>query len=371
MKFILTTLSILVFFHVKGQTIAGEENPCPDQIYEYVFSGTICGDISWEALDGTIIGTTSNSVKVQWKNVVNNNGRWKVRANYTAVKFDGSCGSGTFLDKPVKVKATTALNISGDLAVPCGFRGTKTYSIQVLNPDYPANSYRWTTNTGCSGTSNTGTINLTVNNDNAGWIEVSGYNTVCQTYGPSKRVNITRSAASNVLVSGPSTFCSNATYSLTNVPASSTIQWNATGPISISGSTSGASVNVIKTGDGIGYVSATITTPCGPFTTTTREVIVGASAPAAIHGQSTMSGSGAYDYSVDPIPGATSYQWAVSGGLTIQNQGKSSIIIRTPSLPPNYVSNNIAIKVKVISACGESAYFTRYVTLKGGTGPIN
>ncbi|MFC6103386.1 hypothetical protein [Olivibacter domesticus] len=103
------------------------------------------------------------------------------------------------------------------------------------------------------------------------------------------------------------------------MPANSVVSWNVSGPLSISGSNTEINVNVISTGGGIGFVLATITTPCGSFNTSAKEVIVGAAAPTAIQGQAIMGGSGAYDYSVTPIPGATSYQWSVSGGLTIQN----------------------------------------------------
>lgn len=348
LKLILLAFLFGIFHHLKAQTIIGEGNPCPDRVYEYVFSGTICGGISWEAQDGTIVETTSNSVKIQWKNVINNNGSWKVRANYTNVKIDGSCGSGTFLDKPVAVKATTSLNITGDQVIPCGFRGTKTYTAQAVNSNYPANSYRWITSTGLSGTSTTGTINLTISNDDAGWIEVSGYNSTCQTYGPVKRINITRNAPS-LTIDGPTNYCTSASYSVNNIPSGSTITWSISNFGSIVGPSNQSTVNITRGTGSIGFLKAVITGPCIGTVTLNKEITAGLAQPGQITIETGPNwGIGRISARVNPVPNADNYRWYLDG-----------VLVRTsaPYQTTFFVDDcgvQHTIEVEAVNSCGTS-----------------
>jgi len=351
---LISIILLLSFCQLKAQVIDGEQNPCPDQIYEYTFLATYCGNLSWEAVDGQIVETLSNSVKIKWNNVINGpSGSWKVRVNYVQIKFDGSCGTSTFLDMPISVKATSALNVVGDQVIPCGFRGTKTYSIQALSPLFPANSYEWITNTGWSGSSTTGTISYTVNNDNAGWIEVRGYNSTCGTYGPSKRINITRSVPMDASISGDTYFCTNAIYSIQNMPANATVSWNVSGPLSIVGSSGGTTVNVGKTGDGIGAISATLTTPCGSFTTPSKTVYIGNPTITFKPYGPICENSWPAPLSANPVPGALSRTWeAQTPNGTVTLQEVSSWKVMMPQ-------GTIWVKLTVTTSCGTASKIQR------------
>ncbi|QEK52744.1 trypsin-like serine protease [Pedobacter aquae] len=70
---------------------------------------------------------------------------------------------------------------------------------------------------------------------------------------------------SHYSVSGPSQFCTTTTYQIPNLPSGATVTWNATGSISISGSNTANPVNMSKSIDGTGALTATVNTACGSF----------------------------------------------------------------------------------------------------------
>ena len=89
--------------------------------------------------------------------------------------------------------------------------------------------------------------------------------------------------ASASTIYGPSIICNSEIYSLPNVPSGATINWSVTGSIAISGSNTGTSVTVVKTGNGKGSIEAVITNSCSPttsYTFTKNDIIVGSPLPA-------------------------------------------------------------------------------------------
>lgn len=66
-------------------------------------------------------------------------------------------------------------------------------------------------------------------------------------------------------ITGPTSFCTSATYNIPNLPTGATVTWSATGSISISGSITANPVSVSKSIDGIGTLTATVSTACGSF----------------------------------------------------------------------------------------------------------
>jgi len=354
---LLVLILLLGFCQLKAQNIFGEQNPCPDQIYEYTFLTNFCGTLFWEATDGQIVEVLSNSVKVKWSNVItgtSGSGGWKLRVIYSPIRSDGSCGTSSFQDLPISVKATSALNIVGDQVIPCGFRGTKTYSIQALSPLFPANSYEWITNTGWSGSSTTGTISYTVNNDNAGWIEVRGYNSTCGTYGPSKRINITRSVPS-FDIQGSENFCTTANYTINNsLPSGATIAWSITGNGSLTGASNQASVNVVGSG-GPAELKAIITGACFGNIVLTKSIYSGAPTAGILTAEAGPNwGTYRIHASVSMSSSATSYNWYLDGELRGVHNNNVNFIVEDCGVEHT-------IEVEAVNSCGKSAKLSRTV----------
>lgn len=160
-------------------SINGETEPCPGRVYQYRLDGAICGGVTWEVIDGSIVHVGSQTVNVIWNKEIVNNGRWKLRALYTTMGLGGACGFSTFMDITVAVKTSSAFNIGGDSAIPCGFRGVKNYTALIRNNEFSADAYKWTTNTGWTTTTTSPSVSLNFNNDNIKWLEVVGYKNEC------------------------------------------------------------------------------------------------------------------------------------------------------------------------------------------------
>jgi len=258
---------------VTGYT--GDTNPCPERVYQYGLVGVTCGPITWEALGGTIVSAASQTVNVIWNKEFVNNGQWKLRANYTPQGLNGACGASTFMDLPMNVKTVSSFNIGGESAIPCGFRGTKNYTASMRNPSFPADSYKWTTNTGWTTTTTSPTVPLIFDSDNIKWLEVVGYKDECGVFGTPTRLNFTSTYPVTPTVAGPNCFETNGTYTLQNLPANSSIEWLVSGPVAIAGTNSDMSVNITKLSDGVGAVRAKITTPCGIINTAPKQIYLG------------------------------------------------------------------------------------------------
>ena len=81
-------------------------------------------------------------------------------------------------------------------------------------------------------------------------------------------------------------------------------------------------------------------------------------APAGISGLNTIEVASTYTYSVvNPIAGMT-YQWVVDYGTIVFNQNNSVVIE-----PQCGATTLMAIRVRAVSGCGTSNYFTRFINL--------
>lgn len=104
---------------------------------------------------------------------------------------------------------------------------------------------------------------------NGTWCSDAGYG----------RVNacaaVAKALATTLSITGPSQFCTTATYSAPNLPTGSTVTWAATGSISISGANNVNPVSVTKTTNGTGTLTANISTACGNFSVARSDIYAG------------------------------------------------------------------------------------------------
>ncbi|MFD2513158.1 ice-binding family protein [Pontibacter locisalis] len=275
---------------------------------------------------------------------------WTVPAGWTIESGQGST--------EIKVKAGTG---SGDITVTadntCGSSSAAIYTTSISNaPPAPltingssngcigttmtfsvdaltgATGYTWTvpaTWTIKSG-QGTGTIEVEVGSG-AGMVTVSGTNE-CGT-GASASMAVSPTTAPNApgAIDGPNASCANTenlTYSITVLTGAESYNWTVPeGWTIVSGQgTYSITVNAGSTG---GEVKVTASNDCGTSTASSLNVNITAP-PAAVAKINDMSSlCNGLMYTVDPVPGATSYTWTVPAGFTIvSGQGTASITVR-------------------------------------------
>ncbi|MBN9380165.1 MAG: S8 family peptidase [Chitinophagaceae bacterium] len=75
-------------------------------------------------------------------------------------------------------------------------------------------------------------------------------------------------------ISGPKTFCTSGTYSVTNLPSGATVSWILTSGY-VSSVTNGNSITLTKVADGVVYLNANLTLPCGTVALVQFPIVVG------------------------------------------------------------------------------------------------
>lgn len=122
------------------------------------------------------------------------------------------------------------------------------------------------------------------------------------------------SQVSDVSITGNSQFCTNSTYSISNLPAGATVNWSASpsGVVNFSCTTC-SSTTLSKSSLGIVTLTAIINPGCGLPTTVSRNITVGY-APMSISSVNTGYCNGTYDSwteSDTPAVNGTSWLWTV------------------------------------------------------------
>ncbi len=128
-------------------------------------------------------------------------------------------------------------------------------------------------------------------------------------------------------IEGPDVICgsSSATYSLTGLPsnvADNDIVWESSSNLTLQGGTTGKSKTVTKTGDGFGWVRATIGAPYH-LQWTKGDIVLGVYQNPTVYYDMQYVSCGAPVYMEPFAPSATSYQWDVlsSGSYSFTNSG--------------------------------------------------
>lgn len=136
------------------------------------------------------------------------------------------------------------------------------------------------------------------------------------------------------VITGPSYVCTSGTYTLINLPTGATVIWTATGKISISGANNVNPVSVTKTSDGIGTLTATITTACGSSEVVKNDIQVGLPvSPSFSFYPTTNCASENVNITLN-IPAGTSIT-SITGKVGTVQVPLSHIGGNTYTLPPN------------------------------------
>jgi len=152
----------------------------------------------------------------------------------------------------------------------------------------------------------------------------------------------------SLTVSGPSGFCSSATYTVPELSATAAVTWSANPAGVVSLTPNGNSVTTNMSTSGHVTLTAGIQNSCGRTTSAAKAIIVGNYSPAdyPISGQTSLCANTVTTYSTNSLPNATSYNWIIpatalaNGWSIVSGQGTRVLTVITGS-----VSTTVRLKV--------------------------
>lgn len=295
-----------------------------------------------------------------------------------SVTAENGCGPGgaqTLQVTPTNAAPATPVAILGNLDVCKGTEATF-YVEEVAN----ASGYFWQVPTGWRIISGQGTASIKVLvGNNAGTISVTSKND-CGDSGTISRDLILNTAppATPGVITGSAQVCvsTTATYTIAPVNTAFTYTWTVpTGWEIISGQ--GTQTIEVKVGTSGGEVTVLAGNSCGESGLAKLAVGVADNTPIApgeITGPATTFCEGAtgLTYSIQPVNGAVSYEWAVPAGWNITaGQGTTSITVTAGAAPGE-------VSVTAVNACGNGGTARKSVVSQTApltpeitVGPIN
>lgn len=167
-------------------------------------------------------------------------------------------------------------------------------------------------------------------------------------------------------ITGPTTVCPGqvVTYSIAAVTGATSYTWTVPAGSTINSGQGSTSISV-TIGSGGGQVCVTATNVCGTSSPSCLTIGMGSApaTPGPITGSATFCPTQTYTYSITAVPGATTYNWTVPAGATI-NSGQG-----TTSVSVTFGSNAGQICVTATGACGTSAASCLTVSLGAPPSP--
>ncbi len=284
------------------------------------------------------------------------------------MRAEGTCNTTASASVTVNVLTTSCgpQNVTATTTTICAGSST---ALTVTGSTGTGGSWRWYRN-GCGSGTCIGTgasITVSPNSNTTYFVRSEGGScgtTICRSIAivvnplPAKPSNI------NGITSG---LCStqNVTYTTSNFTGATSYQWTVpTGVTIVSGQgTASITVNNSTTlGNNSSCGSPAICVrsgnSCGWSSYYCKDVQLTPSTPGSISGSSTPCRNQPNVYSISAVAGATSYQWTVPSGYTIQSgQGTTSITVLLGS-------TSGSIGVRAVNACGTSSMTTRSVRPK-------
>ncbi|MFM9986447.1 MAG: T9SS type A sorting domain-containing protein, partial [Flavobacteriales bacterium] len=269
----------------------------------------------------------------------------------------------------IRVKAMTVCGLSPNAALfvsvtglttPGLITGTNkacngdivTFSISAVNN---ATYYNWTAPFGSTIISGQGSTSVDVQFNagftSSGVISVTASND-CGTSNPRTKTITPNAPLKPSVITGQVFGNCNSTssYSVVQV-GSNTYNWTApAGAMIIAGQGTNTVTLYFTSGFVPGLLSVVAQNDCGTSLPRTITLQAKPAVPSIIFGETVPCATSVETYSIVPVPGATNYNWIVSGGSTIQSgQGTTSITV--------LVGTSAAIvKVRAENACAVSGY---------------
>lgn len=264
-----------------------------------------------------------------------------------SVRGVNSCGSGP--DTALwarKSISTPVFTTSAGVACP-GATGVNF----AVNPVIGAATYTWTAPANATVASGQGTTSATIDfgvGFTSGQVCVTAGN-LCMTT-PQRCVNLVSTPNTPGAIQGTATNLCNATqvFSVNNVAGASQYNWTApTGATVTAGQGTNSATIDFGPAFTTGNVTVTAQNACGTSAVRVRAVTAYPARPVVVNGDpAPCANSTGNIYSVDPLPGATSYTWTVPAGATITaGAGTSTITV-------SFGATGGSITARGVNACG-------------------
>jgi len=400
-KLLLLTLMLFATLYAKSQTILGTTKSCPNSVFAYGLQNhDNSKQYKWKITKGK--RSTDNatefcgmSASIRWDSDLAQNGKIEIYlvtdcnpgttgplvASLNVRSFNFIAGStmpttnGTCAATPAYPKLTCGTPQTIDVWFMLPLYGNTDYN-DISSYDFIANTNHvllptgWSVIAGSLATSDytcTELANLKYKrimarvrtdgiHDGEVKVRVSGNcnGTTVPFYGAWSSARKFSFAAPSATIIGPYEFCQTTqSYAVDNLPVGTTITWNATGSIAISGANNVNPVTVSKITNGAGTLSATLTTACGATGSDSKNVIAGyeryISGPASL-----CLNTWGNVYSVSELLEATDYQWRIE-----RINGTSPVHTMMGN-----GSNHIYLSV------GSAGSFILYLTITTPCGPL-
>lgn len=344
-------------------TITGTLPVCIGSSYSFSIAAVAnATSYTWTApANSTIVsgqGTTSVTISFQTGFVTSN-------LTVTA----SNCG-GTSTAKTLSVTKATVPVTPGTITGSTAVCPNVTYSYSIATVAN-ATSYTWTVPITATLVSGQGTNAITVTYP-SGYTgsSLSVVASNCGGNSPAKTITVapaTISPATPGTITGAVAVCPGTyTYSIVAVANALTYNWTAPANASIVSGQGSTTVSVtFVNGFSTGNLTVSASNCIGTSALRTLALKTIPSAPSAITGPITdvCGTTTGIVYSVNPILGASSYNWVVTGGTITGGQGTTSI---TVDFPTTFTS--ATVKVQEITACSSAGAFKSVtVTQKGAT----
>jgi hypothetical protein len=225
-----------------------------------------------------------------------------------------------------------------------------------------ATSYTWTLPNGWTGSSNTDSIPVTAG-ISGGNISVIASNFCGSSAMQILPVSVNTVPQSPVAIDGNTVLCSTTTdvYSITPVVDATSYSWTL--PADWTGS-SNTDMIIVTAGTISGNIQVTANNICGASSPQTLAIAINTvpATPTAINGNTGLCLVLTSVYSVDSIPGATSYTWIIPNGWT------GSSFVDSIQITSDGTSGTISVAAN--NSCGSSLTQSLLVTIDSPVGSI-
>ncbi|WP_324068536.1 MAG: cadherin domain-containing protein [Flavobacterium sp.] len=254
----------------------------------------------------------------------------------------------------VVVTITPTVGSIGSISGPVNLASDATTAAYWVVPVSGATNYIWNLPPGMTITSSSGDV-IQVNVSatfSGGSITVKAVNNCSET--TLKTLNVFKQSAPSTSIIGTTTICISAgnvteSYSISPVEGAISYQWLVpSGASIVSGANSNEILVLFTSRFNRGSVKVFVLGAQGVISSGTLTVS-GIAMPVAIVGATQICTAGTYEYSITAVDGATSYEWILPLGMTLQGAATgTSIVVSTSS------SVSGTISVRAISSCGSS-----------------
>ncbi|MEO6832357.1 MAG: hypothetical protein ABI378_08085, partial [Chitinophagaceae bacterium] len=281
---------------------------------------------------------TIGGLTYQWQSSSSASGPWSnvtVGTGATTRTYNtGALTTSTYFRMTTTCTASTLTSNSAAFLIPIGAPQPSTisgspsfcpgdlssYSVTVVG----GTTYSWTLPSGWSGTSTSNYITITPGL-NPGTISVTATTACGTSIAQTKSIVLSSAPAVPGTITGNTNVCNASTqpYSIVPVAGAVSYAWTVPSGWSITGSSVGSSINTTPSTNS-GSVSVTAINGCGSNTNSIAVVVVNSlPSPGTITGNSTPCSNTLNTYSINPVAGATSYQWYLPSGWSGTTTGTS------------------------------------------------